>query len=128
MLLIREKTTSQATYGTLKVDDFECKTVELAYRGNKRNISCIPKGNYKYRVLNSSRAFKYQHIEIMGVPNRHGIKIHVANFVSQLKGCIAVGKIHADIDNDGIIDVTSSKDTLQELLQTIPKQGIIKIQ
>ena len=76
----------------------------------------------------NSPSIKYKHIWLYDVKNRYGIKIHAANFVRELRGCIAVGKELLDIDNDGIIDTTNSKKTLKELLTKIPDKGKIKIQ
>jgi hypothetical protein len=39
-----------------------------------------------------------------------------------------VGKIHTDINNDGLRDVTSSKDTMKKLNQILPHEFEIEIQ
>jgi len=90
-------------------------------------ISCIPEGVYDYEVLESSPSIKYPHVWIKDVPKRSGIKIHIANYVWQLRGCVAVGREFADIDRDGVIDVTESGATLKELIKLIPLQGQIEI-
>lgn len=128
----RTHSTDKVTLGTMSVivDNevvFTCKTMELPWKDNKPQISCIPTGTYPIRVLENSPAFKYKHLSIDNVPNRSGVKIHVANYVRQLRGCIAVGKSHADIDSDGVIDVTSSVTTLKELLQHVEGVHIIEI-
>ena len=127
MELKRINSTAFATYGVLRYDKFECKTLELPDRNNQTNVSCIPLGRYKYMVVESSRSFNYPHVWIIDVPGRAGIKIHVANFVRELSGCIAVGSIFKDIDQDSILDLTDSRDTLEDLLEVIPKQGWINI-
>jgi hypothetical protein len=127
MILLRHTRGIQATYGTLKFKEFECKTVELPWRNNESMISCIPEGVYDYEVLESSPSIKYPHVWIKDVPKRSGIKIHIANYVWQLRGCVAVGREFADIDRDGVIDVTESGATLKELIKLIPLQGQIEI-
>jgi len=39
---------------------------------------------------------------------------HAANYWHQLNGCIALGRRPADINNDGYMDVTSSKSTMKD--------------
>jgi len=126
MKITRTKETETATYGVLEYGDFKCKTIELPWRFNQKNVSCIPPGKYDYVILNKSQGIKYPHIAIRGVRNRSGIAIHRGNFVSELRGCVAVGKEFKDIDKDGIIDVTESTNTLWELINIIPLTGKIE--
>ncbi len=98
-------------------------TIELPDKNNQTGISCIPAGEYDVCVTTPTDKIKYVHFWILNVLNRSGIKIHIANYVSQLRGCVAVGKAHADINNDGIIDVTQSTYALNELLATAKDQG-----
>lgn len=115
------------TYSTSGQVTYECVTMELPWKENKNDISCIPAGRYPYQVLQSSPSFKYPHVHIKNVPKRTGIKIHIANFVRQLRGCIAPGLSFADIDLDGTIDVKNSGIALREMLAVIPHTGIIEI-
>ena len=93
---------------------FKCKTVELAWRDNKRNISCAPEGKYPI-VLEYSNKFKRKLWELKDVDNRSEIKIHVANFYQQLNGCIAVGDMHTRINSDEYPDVRNSRYTLSRM-------------
>ena len=97
---------------------YSCKTLELPWRNNKKRASCIPEGVYEVTKRFSPK-FK-NHFHILDVPNRSYILIHQANFVSELLGCIAVGASHADINGDGINDVTQSVKTMNELSATLP--------
>lgn len=99
-----------------------CDTLELAWRENKRNISCIPDGVYKYAVKDNSV------VEIMNVPGRYGVYIHVANSWKELRGCIAPGKGYKDIDGNSDLDVINSGRELELIISVIPKIGYIKIQ
>lgn len=111
-------------YGTVK---YSCVTIELPWNDNLSNVSCIPIGTYQWEKVERSASFNYPHIHILNVPNRSGIKIHVANYVRQLRGCIAPGLYHVDIDNDGTIDVTNSRISLTEILNVLPQKGTIRI-
>lgn len=120
------------TLGVLKVykglkQVFECKTLELTWKDNKRNVSCIPRGDYDV-----NRRFSEKHGEhfiLQDVENRDYILIHAANYNHQLRGCIAVGKAYFDINGDNELDVTSSRDTLEDLVkqQCLPSSFTITI-
>ena len=108
----------EATHGEMRVFKNNSyvglvNTLELKDNGNQRNISCIPEGEYKIRRRKTKKFGN--HLEVLDVPNRDGILIHVANFYTQLKGCIAVGFGTADLNRDGIFDVTSSGNALKFL-------------
>lgn len=65
-----------------------CKTIELPWRCNRRNVSCIPEGSYPMRLRYTEKRGK--HLEIIGVRNRSHILFHVGNEVfHDLQGCIA---------------------------------------
>jgi len=101
---------------------YSCYLMELSWQFNQTNISCIPVGTYTLQKLESSPAFDYPHFEVLNVPGRSGIKWHVANYAKQLRGCGAPGQKLADLDQDGLIDVTSSGNALRELLSILPDE------
>jgi len=123
--LIRTTYHKDYTLGTLFVYDADNKevahveTLELPWKENKPNISCIPPDIYKV-VQRYSKKFG-RHFHLLDVSGRTWILIHPANFVSELRGCIAPGLKHKDIDGDDKIDVTSSRKAmaiLQKYLHT----------
>ncbi len=65
-----------------------CETIELPWRNNLRQISCIPEGSYR---LMRRRHHKHGDLlAVVNVPHREAILIHPANFaLSELQGCIA---------------------------------------
>lgn len=65
-------------------------TIERPWKNNERGVSCIPAGRYRVRFTMSKR-FHCKLYEVMDVPNRSGIRIHAANWATQLEGCIALG-------------------------------------
>jgi len=98
---------------------YRCKTMELPWKNNLRRVSCIPVGTYTVVKRNSPK--HGPHFHIINVPERDLILMHSANFSKQLLGCIAPGKAHIDIDNDGLKDVTSSGPTMNELNALLPE-------
>src|SRR5947207_5696643 len=92
---------TKQTLGTLTIvkDNgqlYVCKTLELPWKENQSNVSCIPKGEYMCKYTRSNRmsnekgrdVYTY---EVLNVPNRAGIRVHIANYFTQLLGCIALG-------------------------------------
>lgn len=94
---------------------FECKTLELPWVRNKKNISCIHPGVYLVKQFQSeSKGLVYL---LMNVFDRTYIEIHAGNYHTDILGCILVGATFADINKDGLKDVTSSRQTLSSLLE-----------
>jgi hypothetical protein len=79
----------QGTNGGLYYDGQKiCSTIELPWRGNKNNSSCIPEGNYLLLAREVCRRIEY--LVVLGVPGRSFIFLQPANdALTQLRGCIA---------------------------------------
>ena len=93
---------------------FQCASLELPWRNNLPDISCIPAGLYYVTKTNSPK-FGAGTFEVMTVPGRKSIRIHPGNFTRQIQGCILLGEKFSDIDNDDITDVVNSKATVEKL-------------
>lgn len=125
--VIRQKDNGVETLGDLNYCTFKCDTLELPWKFNKKQISCIPVGAYLWKKVPATAAIPYPHISILDVPGRDGICIHSANYFTQLKGCIAVGDKEVDINKDGQTDVANSKNTFSKLMDLLPEEGEIII-
>ena len=122
-VLVRLQQNKKQTLGRLLIFDglditYECCTLELADNNNKRNISCIPTGEYNVKPRTSDKYGK--HFIVNNVQNRDYILIHPANYYSQLRGCIAVGSDFFDINKDGECDITYSRRAVKEMLTVAP--------
>lgn len=123
-ILHTEQQDKTQTLGNLSTDNFTCKTIERGWNDNQNDISCIPAGEYLCKYTRSNRlsqvaghdVFTY---EVLNVPNRAGIRIHAANYSSQLRGCISPGASFSDINKDGLKDVTDSRNTLAKFEQAM---------
>lgn len=77
-------------------------TLEQKWNDNKPFISCIPPGKYI-----AKRSFyhhgNYECFEITGVPNRNEIKIHIANLLKDLEGCVGVAEEYGVLNNQTAI-------------------------
>lgn len=127
--LIRNFEGNIQTLGTMVVfDDFtkvyECKTLELPWKENKRNISCIPKGSYivRKRKAEESPSRAYDHFMVQDVPNRSYILWHAGNYNTDIKGCILMGQYYLDLNKDGQLDVVKTKYTIDLLYRILPDE------
>lgn len=116
---------NKQTIGRLQLFDeereiFSCVTLELPWRNNENNVSCIPAGEYvvKHRY---SEEYGY-HFHVTDVEGRSYILIHAANYYTDLRGCIAVGGAFADINKDGLKDVINSRQTLADFVNSVPRK------
>lgn len=133
MKLLLERITDNGTQtiGRIYVLDknnsslWNCPSLELSWNNNERRESCIPVGKYQVKKHNSPRFGKS--FWVQDVPGRSEILLHPANYHSDLLGCIAPGSDLRDINNDGHIDVTSSKKALAKLLKLLPYQFELEI-
>ena len=82
------------TLGRLVLPNSESfATLERPWKENARGLSCIPAGEYAMQYTLSNR-FKKRLYILLNVPGRDGIRVHAANWPSELEGCIALGLHH----------------------------------
>lgn len=131
-MLIRTSYTTYSTLGFLtsyEADDgqyLELRTLELAWKKNRKSVSCIPAGSYKLKKRHTEK--HGDHLIVQGVKNRTFILIHSGNFTRQIKGCILVGMDHVDIDHDNETDVTYSRKAMKKLMNYIKDEDNITLE
>ena len=94
LLIIRDTFTKESTIGELFLNgERMCDTLELPWKDNQRNISCIPEGVYKVRLrlARESATRDYLHLLVQDVPNRDWILFHRGNPAKDTRGCILLG-------------------------------------
>lgn len=114
LILQREESEEDGTYGTLRLPDgTTLNTLELPWRNNDPQSSCIPPGSYTCKKRPS------QHFgaayEVQGVQGRSAILIHAGNTAGSVdkgmkadsKGCILLGMDRGRQGNQKVI--TASK-------------------
>lgn len=130
--ILREPDRSKQTLGTFTITKnnavaFTCKTIELPWKNNERRVSCIPDG--VYRTIRHRSPSYGECFWVQDVPGRSEILIHHGNYAASInprtgtpdtKGCILPGQAHADVNADGIPDVTSSVNTMKKLREILP--------
>ncbi len=78
------------TFGMLRINKVAfCWTLERAYLENRQYVSSIPPQQYKCKRVISSKFGETFQVE--NVSGRTKIRLHSANTMDQLEGCIAVG-------------------------------------
>jgi hypothetical protein len=82
--------TPMGVFGELTIDGVTCYTVERPWLDNKPNESCIPEGVYSLE-LGMYNNGGYPAYEIMNVPDRSLIKMHIANNMNDVVGCVGFG-------------------------------------
>jgi len=97
--LFRLRRSDQGTEGIFVSTTFSCKTLELPWRNNENQISCIPPGTYNVEIRRSNKFGKTYWVK--EVPNRSYILIHSGNyagdktkgFKTHVQGCIYLENI-----------------------------------
>lgn len=104
--------------------------------GIENSLKRIRPGTYRARWTRSPRfskqagkdVFTY---EIFGVMSdtgmRAGIRIHPVNFARDLLGCLAFGMGAADIDKDGTMDLTRSRDAQKLFDEAAGEEDLVVI-
>ena len=93
--LVRAPSTDQGTFGVLTFGSQTCRTLELPWRDNRTQRSCIPPGVYRCQIVQSPRFGRVY--GVTNVPGRSAVLIHSANlagdvdlgYTTQLHGCLA---------------------------------------
>ena len=119
--IFRLRRSDQGTEGLLVSGEFNCRTLELPWRDNKKNISCIPPGEYKVEIRISP---KYGRIYwIRDVENRTYILTHSGNWAgdkykgykTHVAGCILLGKKRGFLQ--GQVAVLNSRIAVRQFME-----------
>jgi hypothetical protein len=103
--IVRKEFSDQGTKGVLITSESHCFTLELPWRENRPNVSCIPSGTYYVEMRRSPRLGK--HYWIKDVQDRSWVLIHSGNlagdiekgYISHVQGCILLGSKYGLIKN-----------------------------
>jgi hypothetical protein len=122
----RGVSTDTGTFGTLAFGRTVRHTLELPWRNNARQRSCIPVGVYRCSLVNSPRfGIVYQ---VHDVPGRTHVLIHPANLAgdiekgweTELQGCIAPAVRLGAMKNDlgrmqpaGLVSRTATRELME---------------
>lgn len=78
----------KSTTGEISYDaELLSYALELPWKNNQRQVSCIPENEYELAKRYSEK--HGWHLILLGTSPRADILMHEANYVRQLRGCIA---------------------------------------
>lgn len=118
MLIRRYSYTDTETLGILFINDvYICDTLELPWKDNQRNISCVPEGLYD---INYNKSPKHgDSVHVKEVPGRAGILIHAGNTTKDTEGCILVGTKNRNM-------LVDSRKALKQVLEILDDVLVIE--
>ena len=85
-------------------------TLELPWKDNKKEVSCIPSGYYTNVKQKTSEGRLGKRLDIPNVPGRTNILFHKGNYPKDTEGCILVGEYSSTPDF-----ISNSKKTMDAL-------------
>ena len=124
--LRRYESGDQGTFGRLVGPGVNLHVIELPWRDNLSNLSCIPCGEYLCEAVRSPRfGVVYQ---VKGVPDRSHVLIHAGNYAgdstlgfrTHSHGCILLGRKRGRLGKQKAI--LCSKAALSSFLSTLERQ------
>ena len=138
----------ESTAGILSVNDkILCQVIELAYKDNQREISCVPTGTYRIafrkeggfynRYIAKKWAAEIEQsrgmLELQDVPGRDYILIHVGNWAggyskpSNTEGCLLLNERVSQLENGewiGSSSVSAYKSVYKAIAQWLEHDDV----
>ena len=112
---------ASTTFGLLIAPgDWRRATIELPWRDNAPNVSCIPTGDHQaFWAWSPRHGRAVYHVAAEG---RAGVEVDVANWSSELRGCLAMGRKIAKFPGKGwgITNSRSSRRAFHQLMGRRP--------
>lgn len=120
--LVRYSFLNICTFGVMSSGSRIYHTLELPWLKNKRNISCIPDGEYICHYMHKSSSGKYKNVyHVQDVKGRTGILIHSGNIPAHTKGCIIIGRKRGTLASCPA--VINSKSALSSFVDDMNRQS-----
>jgi hypothetical protein len=138
VLLSRFDDNGHRTLGNLYVGRRTFATIERPWvraakgRGGKKGVSCVPAGTYQlvphnsesfgrvWALVNPDLDVYHQEVDVPAAKRgiaRTAVLIHTANWVEELRGCIAPGVKHAKGDRgDMVVSSRAAMAAIRELM------------
>lgn len=130
VILQRKISNDKATLGEITLpwikDAPRIYTLELPWLDNQSKKSCIPAGVYwcNPHVTKNKKGVSRDTWQLQNVPGRDGINFDIANYPSDILGCIAVGFGQVA----SVPMITNSANAMGYLLTTIGKNTRFEIE
>lgn len=119
ILLQRLSTSSEGTLGILLINGRPYYiTLELPWKNNQKDISCIPVGIY-HAIKIYSEKFKKEVYVLQDVPGRDLIEFHIGNKLEDTHGCILLGLEFSTTD----YAIVNSRLAFDDFMIRMPSEG-----
>lgn len=127
LLILRDDSSDEGTFGVAMFNGRTWHSLELPWRDNEPDLSCVPEGVYHASLVDSPR-FKRMVYLLQGVPGRTRCEVHPANWAgdttlgwhSDLEGCTTMGISVGELTPEGKapqLAVLNSDVAIDQLLQ-----------
>ena len=107
-----------ATIGYMDLPDKRLQSLELPWKDNKQDESCVMEGTY---LAKRDKEGRHQFYSIQNVINRTNVEWHIANYLKDLLGCTGFGLTRM---SDGI-SIGSSRLAMQDILDYISDEDFL---
>lgn len=126
VILLRYNSSDQGIKGYWYTQGFEARVLELPWRNNKPNMSCIPSGEYEVKIRHSKKFGVCYYIQ--DVQGRTWILVHSGNIAGDItkgyrthsSGCLLMGKYFGTLT--GQRAVLLSRATLRKFIGFMNKE------
>ena len=117
-----------STVGTIESGLYQGYSVENPWLQNCPWHSCIPEGHYVMKLGWYNKG-GYAAYELLDVPGRTLIKIHIANKASEVDGCVGLGGGVTSVFHDNVeeLRVSNSKTSLSNFMQELNNDPIVDL-
>jgi len=109
------------TRGRFRFADKDYYSLELPWKENQPEISCIPEGEYPCILAWSARFDRFMP-HLVNVPNRSEIEIHAGNSTADTRGCILIGTISVP---SGIYNSRKAFEEFNSWLAVQSRSGVV---
>lgn len=125
LLLHRNDQNDLRTLGSISTEDgtiYAPATLELPWENNEHNVSCIPAGSYSCEYTNHPKhGWVFQ---VMDVPDRDEILLHVGNFPRNTEGCILLGQ-NVAVTGDSIEHSSAAFKVFMKMLEGVEQFTLV---
>lgn len=109
-----------------------CLTLERPWQGNQHDVSCFPAGTYQAVRVDSPDQRKAtpdngDRFELVAVPGRSNVQIHVGNSIVDSKGCVLLGMEYGELYN-GTPAVMQSRDAFKRFMDSLKGENEITLE
>lgn len=117
-IILQRLTSDTCTFGTILINNRPYYvTLELPWKNNQSNVSCIPPGIYKAIKMFSEKFQKIVYV-LQDVLGRDLIEFHIGNTVINTNGCILLGMSFSKTEEAIVDSIIAFNDFMARMPET----------